>query len=277
MTAVVLLALFVVGLAVGFVSGLVGIGGGVLMVPFLYLFYAHPEWSGVQIPESMHSAVAHATSLFIIVPTAIRGTLKYHQVGLVNWRAALVIAGASMISAIGGAWLAVRLPGEVLRIGFGLLLLASSLQMLLFRPEAPRRPSRFVLLGSIVTGVLVGLLSALLGVGGGLIAIPMLIYVVGLGLERVAATSLAIIVFAAISGVATYIVSGWGEPAMPPGSIGYVHILAAIPMLLGAAVSVGWGTRANQRLPVHWLKRIFATLFAVMGIDLIITNLPWLG
>lgn len=277
MTTAVLLALFAVGLLVGFASGMVGIGGGVLMVPFLYFFYAHPEWSGVHIPADSQAAVAHATSLFIIVPTAIRGTLKYHEVGLVKWRAALIIAAASMVSAMGGAWLAVRLPADVLRIGFGLLLLASSVQMILFEPKAKQRGSRFVLLGSILTGVLVGLLSALLGVGGGFIAIPMLIYVVGLGLERVAATSLAIIVFASISGVITYMVSGWGSPIMPPGSLGYIHVLAAVPMLIGAAVSVGWGTYANQRLPARWLKRIFATLFAILGIDLVVTNVPWFG
>lgn len=277
MAAAVLLVLFGVGLFVGFISGLVGIGGGVLMVPFLYLFYAHPEWSGIEIPVEMQAAVAHATSLFIIVPTAIRGTLQYHKVGLVQWPAALVIAGASMISAVGGAWLAVRMPDDLLRFGFGLLLLASSIQMIAFKAEADREPSRFILSGSVLTGILVGILSAMLGVGGGLVAIPMLIYVVGLKLDRVAATSLAIIVFAAISGVATYIVSGWGDPSMPPGSLGYVHVLAAVPMLIGAGISVAWGARANQKMPTRWLKRIFAGLLAIMGLDLIITNVPWFG
>jgi uncharacterized protein len=80
-----LLSLAASGILIGFVSGLVGVGGGVLMVPLLYFFYAHPGWSGIILPGELHAVVAHATSLFVIVPTAILGTWSYHRANLVEW------------------------------------------------------------------------------------------------------------------------------------------------------------------------------------------------
>ena len=76
MTAILVVALATIGLLSGFIAGLIGIGGGVLIVPFLYFFYAHPEWTNFVFPESLHVTVAHATSLLVIFPTAVRGTLS---------------------------------------------------------------------------------------------------------------------------------------------------------------------------------------------------------
>jgi hypothetical protein len=272
MGATVLLALFGVGLAVGFLSGLVGIGGGVLIVPFLYFFYAHSAWSGAAVPGGLEAAVAHATSLFIIVPTAIRGTIAYHRSKVVAWRVALPVAVASVVAAVVGARTALALPEAVLKLLFGLLLIASGVQLIRKPATGIRRDRRVTVFRSAATGVLVGLLSAMLGVGGGLVAIPMLIYVVGLEITQVAATSLAIVTFAATSGMITYVVSGWGTPGLPPGSLGFVHVAAAVPMLAGSIISVRWGAVANQRLPARTLRLIFAILFILLGVKLLVEN-----
>src|SRR5688500_12475290 len=100
MSPLILLALVLVGLLVGFTSGLVGIGGGVLIVPFLYFFYTNPAWTAASIPTELHTLVAHATSLFVIVPTAIVGIRSYDKAGLVIWRAALPIAALSAIAVV---------------------------------------------------------------------------------------------------------------------------------------------------------------------------------
>src|SRR5690606_37573777 len=96
MTAAAVVALAGAGFLVGLLAGLVGIGGGVLIVPFLYFFYAHPVWGGVTFDPALHATVAHATSLFIIIPTAIVGTITYSRAGLVSWRAVLPIAAFSL-------------------------------------------------------------------------------------------------------------------------------------------------------------------------------------
>jgi uncharacterized membrane protein YfcA len=114
-----------VGLVVGLLSGLVGIGGGVLIVPFLYFFYDHPDLFGVLVQPESRTVLAHGTSLFAIMPTSVRGALAYHRVGLVEWRAVWPIGAASVAAAVLGARLATALPPELLKMLFGVLLVFS--------------------------------------------------------------------------------------------------------------------------------------------------------
>src|SRR5690625_933708 len=267
-----ILALFGVGLIVGAISGLVGIGGGVLIVPFLYLFYGNPNWSGTSLAPDLAAPVAHATSLFIIVPTAVRGVIAYHRSGNIVWRAVIPIGLAAILAAVLGARVAINLPGRLLEIAFGVLLIGSAIQMARGLGRRHDQVRRVTPLRTILTGLVVGFLSALLGVGGGAIAIPMLIYVLGLKVRELAATSLAIIMFAALAGTLTYMMSPTPPTGLPTGNIGYVHLLAALPILAGSLLAVGWGTRLNQRLSTNKLRWIFAILFGVLGVELIVEN-----
>lgn len=274
MTAAAVIALAGAGFAVGLLAGLVGIGGGVLIVPFLYFFYAHPAWGGVTFDPALHATVAHATSLFIIIPTAIVGTITYSRAGLVSWRAVLPVAAFSLISAALGARLATRVPPEMLKIFFGCFLIFTATQVVRRRdPGTDTGPERHSLLFSALTGLAVGVFSALLGVGGGLVAIPLLLYVMRLDLSRVAATSLAIVVFAATSGTLTYMLSGAGLPGLPEGHVGYVHVAAALPMLPGAMIAARWGSKLNQRLDTARLRWLFSAFFLLMGLRLAVANL----
>ena len=273
MTIGVLLALAGAGLGVGFLSGLIGIGGGVLIVPLLYYFYATPEWSGVPVPQQLEAVLAHATSLFVIVPTSALGTWTYHRVGAVAWRAALPIALFSVAAAIAGSLIAPLVPVPVLKLGFGLLLAFSGIRLIRPRRGGDGVAVRTNLAMGALAGTAVGFMSALLGVGGGIIAIPILVYLVGLPLEKVAATSMAIIVFTATAGVITYALAGAGVDGLPAGSIGYVHIAAGLPILVGSLVAVQLGARANQRMDEGRLRVLFGVVFLVLGARLIVQNL----
>ena len=272
MSAWVLLSLAASGLAVGFTSGLVGIGGGVLIVPLLYFFYGHPAWSGVALPDGLEAVVPHATSLFVIVPTSILGTWSYHRAGAVAWRAALPIAGFSIVAALAGTQLAPLISSELLKLGFGAILVVSGARLMRPPKGEPRARERPHLVVGALSGAAVGIMSALLGVGGGIVAIPILVYLVGLRLEKVAATSMAIIVFTAIAGVVGYAVSGAGVPGRPSGSLGFVHWLAALPILAGSLASVRVGVRVNQRLDTRRLRILFGVLFLVLGARLVLQN-----
>jgi hypothetical protein len=263
-----LIALGGVGLGVGFLSGLVGIGGGVLIVPFLYFFYGHPTWTGTTISTELLVTVAHATSLFIIVPTAVTGTVTFSRARLVAWQAAVPIALFSVAAAAMGATLAVEMPAEALSFGFGLFLTFTGIQIAGTKPRTEVRPMRLQLWITALTGTLIGLLSATLGVGGGLVAIPMLLYVVRLDVARVAATSLAVVGLAAMSGSITYIVTGYGLPGRPPGSLGFVHVTAALPILVGSIFAVRWGAKANQKVNRKVLRWLFGAAFILMGLRL---------
>lgn len=274
MGLLLLLALFGVGLAVGFTSGLVGIGGGVLIVPFLYFFYAHPGWSGASLPVELHTVAAHATSLFIIVPTAALGTWNYMRRGLVEWRAVIPIAITSLAAAIVGVQLALILPSAAVRVVFGLFLIGTGSQLYIQPRAVEGRPLQLKAWIVGVTGVCVGVLSGLMGIGGGAVAAPLLIRLVRLNLKQAAATSLAIVGIAAVSGMVTYIASGWMNPDMPPGSIGYVHVLAGLPILAGSMLAVRLGTQVNQRMRPRALQITFAVFFVSMGVYFVLQNLP---
>lgn len=249
-------------------------------MPLLYFFYGHPDWSGATVPADLQAVVSHATSLFVIVPTSALGTWTYHRVGAVAWRSAVPIAAFSVLAALAGSRLAPMIPAPVLKLGFGVLLLVSGLRLLRSRGGTATRHERPHLVIGALGGLAVGLMSALLGVGGGIVAIPILVYLVGLRLEKVAATSMAIIVFTALAGVTGYALGGAGDGAVPPGSVGYVHYLAGLPIMVGAMAAVSLGARVNQRLDTHRLRLLFGLLFIVLGARLAIQNataIPGLG
>jgi uncharacterized protein len=277
MAMVTVLVIIAVGLAVGLLSGLVGIGGGVLMVPFLYFFYDRPDLFGVIVDPEARVVLAHGTSLLVMVPTSVRGALAYHKSNLVEWRAVWPIGAASILSALGGAQLAAILPPELLKTAFGALLIFSGLRMVWPRkaqPESlPPTEPRLSLPRTIMTGLLVGLMSSLLGIGGGTVAIPLLIYLVRLDIKQVAATSIGIIGLTATAGTVGYVVSGMNATGLPPMSLGYVHVSAAIALFIGAIISVRWGTALNQRMKPRSLSLLFGVLFLVLGFRLAGANL----
>lgn len=242
------------------------------MVPFLYFVYDSlagtlgPDWT---FAGDLHATVAHATSLFVIVPTAALGAWSYHRSGRVSWRTAIPIGVSSIAGGIVGANIAILLPASVLKLAFGVFLLVTAAQLTRERKGAGDRPLRLSPWVTIPVGLTVGIFSALLGVGGGLVAIPLLLYVVGLPIEKVAATSLAVIVFAASAGTVTYVLSGAGHPGLPTGSLGYVHVPAGLPLMIGSLVTVRLGARVNQRMNVKTLRTLFALLLLVLGIRLV--------
>jgi uncharacterized membrane protein YfcA len=182
------------------------------------------------------------------------------------------VAAVSAVATIAGVALQHALPSTTVRVAFGCFLLLTGIQ-LIWRPhDVAERPSRLQPLAVLVTGLVVGVLSGLMGIGGGAIAAALLIHFIGLNLKQAAATSLAIVGLSAIVGTITEVVTGWGVPGMPPGSLGYVHLLAAVPILLGAIVSVKAGTLANQSLPAATLKRVYAAFFCLLGTYLIWQN-----
>lgn len=276
MSLLTVLAVFTVGLLVGIVSGLVGLGGGVLIVPFLYFFYDAPSLFGVEVAPEARVILAHGTSLFIIVPTSVRGVLAFHRLKLVEWKAVWPIGIASVIAAAAGARIALGVQPELLQLAFGGFLGFSGTQLLLGRRRGKAagepRPARLSPLFTVVTGVVIGLFSSLLGVGGGVVGIPLLIYLVGLDLTRVAATSMGIIAITATAGALSYMVSGLGVAGLPAASIGYVDVLTGVAMLAGATASVRWGTVLNQRLSPRALTIVFGVLFLLLGLRLILVN-----
>lgn len=275
--ALVLTALW--GGLVGVASGLLGIGGGVLVVPFLYLLFAAP-WSGLTFPAGSTVAVAHATSLFVVIPTALSGLLVYHRSRSIRWKAVVPMGLTSVLTAVLAARVAVLVPADMLRGLFGALVLGVGLRMWPWGSGTaegfPRVDPRLRLLPLILVGGLVGALSALLGVGGGVVAIPLLIYLVRMDVSEVAATSIGLVSFAAPAGVLTYMIAGRGVEGLPPGTVGYVYLPAGLAMLPLAVLLARTGARLNQRMDRRRLRYLFGGVFMLLGGRLVVGSMALL-
>jgi uncharacterized protein len=289
-----LLLAALVGGAVGVVSGLLGIGGGVLMVPLLYILMGGSGWSGLAVAPDHEAALAHATSLFVIIFAALSGLRAFHREGAVSWRVVVPLGLAAVVAAFLASQVAAGLPSPMLKSLFGGFLLVSGVRLARARRRARRGPAAAGRVdggdgrglkgdeggagtplrwwGALLGGGAVGFLSALLGVGGGIVAIPILIHFAGMGVHRVVPASIGIICFAAPAGVVGYVLAGQGVPDLPAGSLGFVHLPTALAMLPGAVLLAPVGARLNQRLPARTLEGVFAFLMVLLGAWLVWTN-----
>ena len=309
MSLLALLLAALVGGVVGVVSGLLGIGGGVLMVPLLYFLMGGSGWSGLSVAPEHEAALAHATSLFVIIFAALSGLRAFQREGAVSWRVVVPLGLAAVVAAFLASQVAAGLPSPMLKALFGGFLLVSGVRLARPRRRGPRpspaegapgdeggtpreqEPTRVSRdggesphgeihgagtplrwWGALLGGAVVGFLSALLGVGGGIVAIPILIHFAGMGVHRVVPASIGIICFAAPAGVVGYVLAGQGASGLPAGSLGFVHLPTALAMLPGAVLLAPVGARLNQRLPARTLEGVFAFLMVVLGVWLVWTN-----
>lgn len=247
------------------------------MVPFLYRLMGSSGWSGLDVPLEYQAALAHATSLAVIVPAAVSGLIEFRRHGVVSWSLVVPIGASAAVAALFGAQVAMALPTPVLKLAFGIFLIATGARFLGEKRGAGGEEGGEQVIAvrwrtALVGGALVGFLSALLGVGGGLVAIPILIRWVKVDLRRVVPTSVGIIVFAATAGVLSYVVAGARIEALPAGSLGFVYLPAALAMMPGAVLMAPLGARWNQRLSGGTLRLVLAIALLAIGLQLVWEN-----
>jgi uncharacterized membrane protein YfcA len=263
-----------VGAVAGTASGLLGIGGGVLVVPFLYFLMGSSGWSGLEIPLDSQAALAHATSLAVIVPTALSGFIAFRRMGLVPWSTVFPLGVAAAIAALVGARVAIVLPTPALKAAFGAFLLVSAVRLLASRVPPADASGIRAPMGKARAGIgggAIGFLSALLGVGGGIVAVPILLQWGKLELDRAVPASIAIILFAAPAGVLSYALADSSDAGLTGWTIGYVQISAALAMIPGAVAFAPLGARLNRRLG-SGIRPVFAILLLLVGAQLLWVN-----
>ena len=271
MTIAHVLILLVAGIGVGFAVGLLGIGAAFIMTPVQYVVY-----TAMGLPGDTAIKLAFGTSLLVMLPTVASGAWRHNQRGLVWWRAAFVLGGCASIAAFGGATIAAHLPGTVLRITFGAVTILIAIRMLVARlPEVDLEPrSNYWLL--IPWAIPVGVLSGIIGVGGGGIMVPILMLVLRLGVHRAVATSVAAIIFTSLGGVVGYIVNGLDVPNLPAYSIGYVHLPTWFLLAVSGFGMAQVGAITARRLPARQLRYIFLVVMFYVGLKML-GLFDWLG
>jgi uncharacterized membrane protein YfcA len=244
----------VLGLFTGFLAGLLGIGGGMLLVPFLtYILGTR----GI-LPD-LSVKVAIATSMATIMFTSISSVRAHHKRGAVRWD---IVKGLAPGIVLGGfvASLGVfaLLKGSFLAIFFGLFVSFSATQMFLDRKPAPTRqmPGRA---GQVSAGGVIGFLSGLVGAGGGFVSVPFMTWC-NVAIHQAVATSAALGFPIALANVIGYVIGGQGVPGLPNASWGYVWLPALAVIATCSVVTAPLGAKAAHSLPVKQLKRVFASL-----------------
>ncbi|MFC1957091.1 sulfite exporter TauE/SafE family protein [Chloroflexota bacterium] len=264
MTITNIITLLGAGLGVGFASGLLGVGGSFIMTPVQYMVF-----TSMGLPLDIAIRLSFGTTLAVILPTAASGTWRHHKEGAIWWRAALIMGGCGLASAFGGATLASHLPGATLKIVFGAVVLGAGVRMLTFKPpKASIEPKTIPWLWA-VWGAITGLVSGLIGIGGGMLAVPVMVLLLNFSMHNAVATSLAMVMITSIGGILGYIVNGLGTPGLPAHALGYVH-LESWALLASASIGMAQlGARTAHRLPARPLRYVFVGVLFYMGLRML--------
>lgn len=256
-----LLAFVITGLVIGFISGLLGVGGGFIMVPVQYWAMTS---SGTDPTIAMR--VAFGTSLAVILPTALSGCYGHSCRGCVLWRPGLFIGFSGLAGAFVGGTIACRLPVETLKIIFGITVLVGALRLLFSSRIVSNEKPKGNLFYYVGFGFIAGLFSGLSGIGGGIIVVPIMFAVIGLSMIQSIGTSTLVVSLNSIGGILSYVLNGLGIPGLPPYSVGYVNLLQLF-LLAGASVPAAQlGVRFAHRLPGERVKYIFICLMIYIGL-----------
>ncbi|MER3523323.1 MAG: hypothetical protein C4326_04475 [Ignavibacteria bacterium] len=266
MTPLALTALLIAGCVAGFLAGFFGVGGGIILVPIL-VFYFHSI--GVSTLVATH--LAFGTSLLIIIFASLPSAYEHNKNGNVQWEAVLWIGTASVVGSLVGASIAAELHGKTLQRIFATVVTIAAVRLLL-EQRKPKGEPRINLspvgLGTI--GVVVGLVSSLAGVGGGVFAIPMMYYFMKFPLKKAVGTSSATIVLTAIASTIGYVVKGWETielyaPQYAAFTAGFVDYVHSLPIILGTIPMAKFGAAVAHRTHADRLRRIYAVFLLVIA------------
>jgi len=266
----------VAGACAGLLSGLFGVGGGVIIVSILSFIF-----TGLHFPEASLMHMALGTSLATIIFTSLSSAWAHHKKANVDWTVLKQMAPALLIGTLLGSFIAAQLHSAWLKGIFAGFLLLIALQLLITSGRqlklnhAPQPPNRVV---NSLAGLLIGMVSSLVGIGGGTLSVPYLTYS-RLDIRRAIGTSAAIGFPIAIAGTLGFIFTGLVaqgglaeskvQAVLPPLSMGYVYLPAFIGISLTSVLTAPLGTSIAQRLPTSTLKRLFALLLLIVGINML--------
>jgi len=264
MDPIYIIALLMTGIGVGFASGLLGVGGCFIMIPVQYWILTA---SGVDATVAIR--VAFGTNLLVVLPTAISGAVGHSRKGAVLWRAGTVLGVTGAFSSLLGGYVAAHLPGKILTTIFGLAILAGAIRMLTAKPPRVEEKPTKRILSYFLWGIPLGFASGLIGIGGGVLMVPVMVVMLKFRMHQAVGTSTAMMIFTSIGGVFSYIMEGLGVSGLPEYSIGYVNLLQWI-LLAGTSVPMAQiGVRTAHKLPAKQLKYVFIAVMIYMGLKMI--------
>ena len=258
------LTLLLSGAVAGTLAGLLGIGGGVIIVPVLAMVF---EAQGISIDVLMHVSIG--TSLATIVITSISSIRAHQKRQAIDWRLFRTITPGIMLGGFLGAAIAKLIPGEQLRLIFSVVMLLIAAQMYFGNASKPHRKLPGTP-GILAAGGVIGAIASMVGVGGGSMSVPFLTWC-NVSIRNAVATSAAIGLPIAIAGTSGFIVSGWGVDARPVWSLGYVNLPAFFSIVAASTLFAPVGAWLTHRISPVILKRFFAFFLLILGLRMLFT------
>jgi hypothetical protein len=271
MTMAHVIILLATGIGVGFASGLLGVGGAFIMTPVQYMIY-----TDMGFPTDIAIKLAFGTSLLVILPISLSGAWRHSKLGVVYWKAAIIMGSCGLIAAFGGAVLATHLPGAALKIAFGAIALLAGVRMLTAKsPTIEEEPKDNPWLW-IAWAIPIGVVAGIIGIGGGILVVPVMMLALKFKMHNAVATSLAMMLFTSIGGAIGYIINGLGVSNLPAYSIGYVNLPAWLLLAVAGAGMAQVGAMTVHRLSAKQLRYIFIAVIFYMGLKML-GVFDWLG
>jgi uncharacterized membrane protein YfcA len=260
-----LLGLFLlIGGVIGFLSGLLGIGGGSFMIPALVAIF------GATLPSGdLAVKMAFGTNLVVGALTALTGFTVHSRHLSHQWRTVLPLAGTSIVGALCGSTLASHLSGQLLRVFFGVAVMIVAGSMFL-RRENEGRPAPILPLGLLLPlGLAIGFSASLVGLGGAVFTTIVLVSVLKYPMRQVVGVSTFVQSAGALFGAVGYMLNGLGKPGLPPFSVGYVNLAVAGAMMVTGIPLARLGATYTHRINATALKRVFAVALLVIAVLMI--------
>jgi uncharacterized membrane protein YfcA len=263
MILTVLISCIVLGSIVGFLAGLLGIGGGLIIVPTLV--YLLPM---VGVSDDVIMPMALGTSLGAIVITSTSAALAHHRKKNIQWPLARKLMILVAVGALNGAFIAYSLSSEALTGFFSFVVILLAAYMLLSIKTSKERalPRTYVLqLLSFITGVI----SSLMGIAGGAILVPSLSFF-GVPVRHSIGIATACGVMVALFGSLGYIITGFNLPNIPEWSLGYIYFPALLGIVMSSSIFAPIGVKYASKLPVKTLKKFFAVFLIFVAIKMML-------
>lgn len=248
----------------GLLAGLLGVGGGIVIVPVLDLVLA-----SIGIDSSVRMHVAVATSLATIIPTAISSSRAHHAKGAVDMAQLKRWSVAIFLGAIAGVLIASRVTGDVLSAVFGVVALLVAIKMLLplegrhIAEAIPGGP------GGQLLPFAIGGFSSMMGIGGGTLSVPTMT-LFNFPIHRAVGTAALFGLLISVPATIAFIFAGWNVPGLPTGSLGYVNLIGLAVIAPVSYVAAPWGARLAHALSKRHLSILFGLFLAVVSARMLI-------
>lgn len=256
-----LLVYICLGVVAGILAGLLGVGGGIVLVPMMVTVFP-----SVGVPEQYVQQMALGTSLASIMITSVSSARAHNARGAVHWDILMSITPGILLGTFCGGLVATHMPTLFLKIFFICFLFCVAIQMLSnYRPPASREmPGK---LGTAAVGGGIGLISSFVGIGGGSLSVPFMSFC-NVPLHHAVGTSAAIGFPIAVAGTLGYVIGGWGRPDLPSMSFGFVNLWALLGIATASFCTAPLGVKLSHALPADKLKKAFACFLILVALKM---------